>query len=373
MQKKRNRSTLLMSVIIRTLMLKNLQEEKKLIDNWLLNFLTSKEQEFKQQILAKEAFIIIKDFVTSGKTIRGSLFLLASKTVDQKNYETNQVDFLAIASALELIHSSLLVHDDIIDQDEMRRGQDSVWQKYTKNALKKDYKNPQNYGQSMAICLGNILNYLANEALNEISNLPKTTVDKIRSIIDQEIIKTNFAEMLDSKITLQNELPLENEVLQMYLFKTARYTFSLPLQLAGVVSQLNTLEIEKLVKIGEKLGLIFQIKDDQISIFSTEQESGKSFASDIKEGKKTLLYLTLIKNTNQLEQQFINKNLGDKKINSENIVKIQKLFNKYTSKNFEETIKQLKKEAEIKIEEIVSENLTELLKKILDFNLNRKF
>lgn len=353
-------------------MLNKLQIEKKLIDTWLLNFLQEEEKKFNQQALVQEAFVIIKDFVQSGKTVRGGLFLLAAKAFNAKACEENQKDLLAVAAALELAHSSLLVHDDIIDQDEMRRGKDSVWQKYTKNAIKNDYKNPQNYGQSLAICVGNILNYLADLALARISKLPPNIQNDLKKTIDEEIIKTNFAEMLDSKITLQNELPSTDEVLEMYLFKTARYTFSLPFQLAGIINQLPKYQITNLITIGEKLGMIFQIKDDEISLFTTEKISGKSFASDIKEGKKTIFYLTLIKNAKQKEQEFLVKNMGKRNLDQRAIKEIQNLFQKYTSNEIETIMQQLKKEALEEIEKIDSMETKQLLTEILAFNLSRK-
>ena len=353
-------------------MLEKLQTEKKLIDAWLLNFLQEEEKNFNQQTLVKEAFTIIKDFVISGKTLRGGLFLLTTKVLNAQNYQKNQKDLLKIAAALELIHSSLLIHDDIIDQDETRRGQDSVWQNYTKFAIKNNYKNTTNYGQSLAICLGNVLNYLANLALSELNTLSLPTTKQIQKTVNQEIIKTNFAEMLDSQITLQNDLPTKKQVLEMYLYKTARYTFSLPLQLAGTINQLSDNQIGNLVSIGENLGLIFQIKDDEISLFNTVEESGKSFASDIKEGKKTLFYLYLLENAKPEEQVFLANNLGNRAIKPDAIQKIQSLFRQYSQEKITSKIKELEKNAQIEIQKISSEALKKLLSELLAFNLQRK-
>lgn len=353
-------------------MLDKLQTEKKLIDAWLLNFLQEEEKNFNQQTLVKEALAIIKDFVISGKTVRGGLFLLAAKALNAQSYQKNQKDLLKIAATLELIHSSLLIHDDIIDQDETRRGQDSVWQHYKKFASKNNYKNPTNYGQSLAICLGNVLNYLANLALSELNTLSLPTTKQIQKTVNQEIIKTNFAEMLDSQITLQNDLPTKKQVLEMYLYKTARYTFSLPLQLAGTINQLSDNQIGNLVSIGENLGLIFQIKDDEISLFSTEADSGKSFASDIKEGKKTLFYLYLLKNATQKEQTFLKDNLGHREIGYDAIQKIQNLFRQHSQEKINNKIKELEKNAQTEIQKINSETLKKLLSELLVFNLQRK-
>jgi geranylgeranyl diphosphate synthase type I len=157
------------------------------------------------------------------------------------------------------------------------------------------------------------------------------------------------------------------------LFKTARYTFSLPLQLAGIVNDLGNSQIKKLIEVGEKLGFIFQIKDDQIGLFATEKVSGKSFASDIREGKKTLFYLTLMRKTSIDEKDFILKTYGKKTINEEDVEKIQELFAKHATPQIEELMLKLSQEAQLLIKNFESKKMTNLLTEILSFNLNREF
>lgn len=345
--------------------------KKQIIDGFLLNFLKNEEVKFQKQELASEAFAKIKDFVIGGKTIRGGLFLAVCEALDPNKFADCQEDFLQVATALELIHSGLLIHDDIIDQDEKRRGKSSVWHQYEEFASNKNYKDPKNYGQSLAICVGNIAFYLANQSLEQMSSLSNELCKKIKQIINQEIIKTNFAEMLDSKITLNKETPSLESVKEMYLFKTARYTFSLPLYLAGVSNELSEYQIEKLIQFGEKLGLIFQIKDDEMSLFASEAVSGKSFASDIREGKKTIFYLYLINKINDEQKDFLLKNYGNKKINKNEIEQIQELFYKYSLPEIKILISQLENEAKEIIQQTNLPNITKLLEDMLAFNINR--
>lgn len=351
--------------------MKQIATKKTLIDSFLLDFLNEEEQKFQDQELALDAFAKIKAFVVSGKTVRGALFLLAASSLDQQSYDKYQNDYLQIATSLELIHSGLLIHDDVIDQDEKRRGQDSIWHQYEQSAATKNYKDPKNYGQSLAICLGSLVQYLAATALEKMSLIPERNQKNIKQTINQEIVRTYFAEMLDSKITLQKTLPSIDEVSQMYLFKTARYTFSLPLQLAGLANELDDKTIKNLIKIGENLGLIFQIKDDEISLFAEEKISGKSFASDIKEGKKTIFYLTLLELADEKEKQFLLENYGHKEINESKITQIQELFKKYSLKKITTLLEQLKNEAELLIAKVEAEKTQELLLEMLNFNLNR--
>ncbi len=354
-------------------MLKEIQEVKKIIDPFLLDFLQVEEKKFQDQALSQEAFTKIREFVVSGKTVRGGLFLLAAESFNQNKYQKYKTDLLWLAAALELIHSALLIHDDIIDQDQKRRGLDSIWHQYEKIALKEQYSNPTNFGKSLAICLGSVGLYLANLAIEKVSLLPHLTQQQIRQLINQEIIKTYFAEMLDSKITSQNEVPSLDEVLEMYLFKTARYTFVLPLQLAGLAIGTDASQIEQLIKVGEKLGLIFQIKDDQIGIFSPEEVSGKSQASDIREGKKTIFYLNLIKQANSKDKKIIQDKYGQKQLSKQEIEQIQGFFDQYAMKETNSYLNQLVEETKILIKTVKGKKTTDLLEKILFFNLDRKF
>lgn len=342
---------------------------KKTVDTFTLDFLNQAAQDFADQSLSRVAFDKLRQFVVSGKTVRGSLFLSAAQAFAEDESILKTEDLLYVATSLEIIHSGLLIHDDIIDQDTLRRGQASIWQQYQSESQNAHFKETGNYGQSLALCLGSICLYLAQLALDK-TEFSHTTKNKIRQNLSREIIRTYFAEMLDSKITALQDNPSMTEVLEMYRFKTARYTFSLPLQLAGIVNNLTQEKIDSLVLLGEKLGLIFQIKDDQISLFADEKTSGKSFASDLREGKKTIFYLTLLPKLNSQEKDFFWQNFGQAQIDLQAIKKLQTLFAKYSLKEVEALVNQLNLEAQEIIKEIDCGQ--EILLEILKFNLNRK-
>ncbi len=342
---------------------------KKIVDDFTLNFLAEISQDFTDQSLSQAAFDKLKQFVIAGKTVRGSLFFSAAKAFAENEATLKTEDLLYVASSLEIIHSGLLIHDDIIDQDQLRRGQASIWQQYQTESENSHFKKTDNYGQSLALCLGSICLYLAQLALDKTS-FSAPLKDQLRQNLNQEIIRTYFAEMLDSKITALREDPSMTEVLEMYRFKTARYTFSLPLQLAGLVNNLPQAEINSLILLGEKLGLIFQIKDDEISLFAHQEKSGKSFASDLREGKKTIFYLTLLPKLNPTEKEFFKKNFGQAKIDSKAIEQLQALFSKYSLKEVGKLVAELSLEAQALIKEVkVGQNL---LLALLDFNLQRQ-
>ena len=342
-----------------------LSAEKKEIIEFIIQFLNEQENQFRNQKLHQKIFNELKEFVTSGKTARGSIFMMTHRLLNHNNKE----EALKIAAALELIHSGLLIHDDIIDQDQKRRGRNSTWFQFQEKAIQENKKNAELYGKSLAICTANICYYLANTLLETLEQS-----EQIKKIINQEIIMVNFAEMLDVDIATQQKAVKLEEIINMYQYKTARYTFSLPLMLASTFNKKNESLTKQLEKIGESLGLIFQIKDDEIGLFTHEEKSGKVFASDIKEGKKTIFYYFLMKNLeDKKDKTEFEKLFGKENLSQKEVIYIQELFKKHAIEETNKILEQLEKLATIEIKKIENKYLQKLIEEILDFNLNRDF
>jgi len=350
--------------------LKSLKEEKKEISQFLINFLEEQELEFKDQKLHQEIFTEIKAFVVAGKMARGGIFNLSQKVISN---QSNTEDSLKVATALELIHSGLLIHDDIIDQDQKRRGRNSSWYQFSLKAKSEKSREPELYGKSLAICTANICYYLANRLINKLK-INKQSRSLIAKSINQEIIKVNFAEMLDVDIAARTKDVQLEEILNMYQYKTARYTFSLPLILAAQFHQQNS-EIEnKLASIGESLGLIFQIKDDELGIFAKEKTSGKTVASDIKEAKKTIFYFFLKQNLkDKKEKEKFAKIFGKADLTNTEIEFAREIFKKYALPEVNKIIEQLEELSKKEIANIADKKVRDLLLEILEFNLQRTY
>jgi len=112
-------------------------------------------------------------------------------------------------------------------------------------------------------------------------------------LCSQELSYVAGSQMLDIYWGSGKKIIEKDAILNLYRYKTGRYTFALPLQLGALVTGKSKKILVKLEKLGELLGIIFQIKDDDIGIFGAEPITGKPVGSDLKEGKKTL-FLTLL-------------------------------------------------------------------------------
>jgi geranylgeranyl diphosphate synthase type I len=230
----------------------------------------------------------LAEFARKGKIIRGSLVSLGSEMAG------GRISRAAIraGTAFELIQSGLLIHDDIMDRDARRRGAPSIHEQYA--LLSKNPGTPEaaHFGTSMAICAGEISIFLAFEALTGLPG-PKKNASRVQKLFAAEFGLVGLGQMRDIQAGTST-LPLgERDVLDIYKYKTARYSFSLPLAAGWMLAGGRESVLPKLQRLGEDLGLVFQIKDDDLGLFGSEKTLGKPVGSDIRQGKKTLFHLRL--------------------------------------------------------------------------------
>jgi len=262
----------------------------------------------------------ILPFVLSGKSMRGLLVLLGSGKTD--------VNSLRLASALELLHSAFLIHDDIMDEDEKRRGRDSIYSQYRKESQSKDL----HYGISQAISLGDICIFLAFILLNQIEHQNK---EKIISFLMDEVVRVGFGQMQDVFIGSDKKDPDLNTIIDIYKSKTARYSISLPIALGYLVNgqDFNQKTFNQLILSGEYLGIAFQMKDDELGIWGEMQNTGKGVLKDVNKNKKTVIKFLLLEKVNNSEKKEVNNIFGKENLSQSEVLSLFNLLEKYKIKD----------------------------------------
>jgi geranylgeranyl diphosphate synthase type I len=261
----------------------------------LSEFLAEKRFELDRvNTLGVEASDRLREFALQGKMIRGCLVSLGSTLAGGGSEPREPNDALVIAgAAMELFQSGLLIHDDIMDRDRTRRGKASVFQSYADDALRKGSGDAYHLGESLGICLGDISFFLAFELLGRLDVAPSMR-NRIMALCSRELSYVGAAQMQDVFWGgVQTRVGAE-EILRLYTFKTGRYTFSLPLMAGGMIAAADDSTLGILEKLGEQIGILFQIRDDALGLFGEEAEIGKPAGSDVKEGKKTLYHALLM-------------------------------------------------------------------------------
>ena len=252
--------------------------------------------------LAADAIRRMLESSLRGKMVRGSLILFATEL----NGKKIALDTLRAAAALEIFHTGLLAQDDVMDRDRLRRGMKTLYAQYDDWAKARGCKDALHVGESLATCAADAAFFLGFELLSSLKVLPTSLIGTYA----RELALVAGAQMQDVYFGAVDRVPAVREILEVYRYKTARYTFSLPFRIGGLLAGSNSRTIKQLEELGEHLGLIFQLKDDELGLYGTEKEIGKPVGSDLREGKKTLYYCFLFKRATPQEKKRLQNIFG---------------------------------------------------------------
>ena len=195
---------------------------------------------------------------------------------------------LAVAAALELLHHAFLVHDDVIDEADTRRGRPTVSGAYADRAREAgvDDRRAGDYGAAAGILAGDLALAGAVRAVALCGAAPATT-ERLLDVVDETLHVTADGELADVRLSLGPCADLD-ETLRTAERKTAAYSFQLPLRAGALLAGRDDLE-PGVLRLGRALGLAFQLRDDLDGVFGDPRTTGKSNASDLREGKCTPL------------------------------------------------------------------------------------
>lgn len=195
---------------------------------------------------------------------------------------------VAVAAAIELLHAALLVHDDVIDGDEERRGEPSVAREARDLAAEAGLAPPraERLGLAAAIVTGDALLVRAIASLGSL-DAPTATRERVLGIVTRAMV--HAAEGEHDDVLLAGATPDRSAIDRILEGKTADYSFRAPLELGAVLGGRDEDAIAALGEIGLRMGVVYQLRDDVLGVFGDEAATGKSVLSDIRAGAPTLL------------------------------------------------------------------------------------
>ena len=222
-------------------------------------------------------------FNSGGKRFRPYMMLLAYQAAGGARPIQ---DILPAASAQEIVHFAMLVHDDIIDRDTVRWGAPNIAGQYRQAyASKLSPEEAEHYANAAALLAGDLLLSGAYELTNRlplaakaISEASQTLSDAIFAVSGGELIDTESA-FIDS--------PATAEIIATH--KTASYSFIGPFVMGAQLAEASDMFISAISAFGLHLGIAFQLQDDLLSVFGDSSVTGKTTIGDIREGKRTYL------------------------------------------------------------------------------------
>jgi len=250
-----------------------LEAEKRAVDRFILDFLPKSSDVKEVQLL----YDMIRDYPSRpGKGLRSTL---CKYTCEAFGGDGGKVAWTA--AAIEIFHSWILIHDDIEDGSEMRRGR-PVLHKI--------------YGVPLAINAGDALHAKMWEALirNRWILGDAKTVEVIEEFLEM-INETTEGQHIELSWVEENRWDLrEEDYYYMCVKKTSRYTCTSPCRLGGIVAGVGREKLDLMIPFGSDLGIAFQVQDDILNLVGEERKYGKEHLGDLMEGKRTLMLIRLI-------------------------------------------------------------------------------
>lgn len=265
-----------------------------------------------------------------GKRIRPILFISGYLGFAKKEVP----GLYTSAIAIELLHDFMLVHDDIIDKSDLRRGKPSM-HTLLNNHLKK-FKGIKFNGQDLSIVVGDVMYAMAIHAFLAINEDWERKEKALRKFIEAALY-TGSGEFIELLCSTKNLKRLtKQDIEHIYDYKTSIYTFSCPLSSGAILAGANTKEVNNLFKIGLYLGRAFQIKDDILGMFSDEEKIGKSSLTDLQEAKKTMLIWYAYNNATKKQKKTMGGIFSKKQVNENDLAIMRNIITKTNSLGFAE-------------------------------------
>jgi geranylgeranyl diphosphate synthase type I len=244
-------------------------------------------------------------------------------------------------AALEMLHTSALLHDDVMDGSTRRRGVEATHSDFGHRHTDAGwYGESRRFGEGVAILAGDLAFVYADMLLGEVPA-------EARSVWHQVRLEVNIGQYLDLLGTVRRQ-PTPDLARRISQLKSGRYTVERPLHLGAALAAPDRLSrvTDLLTAYGRPLGEAFQLKDDLLGVFGDPHFTGKPVGDDLREGKPTLLYALARVRATGLEGKFLAARYGSFDLSADEVAELRHLFESTGARrDVETTIQRLIEEA----------------------------
>jgi geranylgeranyl diphosphate synthase type I len=226
----------------------------------------------------------LRSFTASGKRVRPALLLLGFNAAGGVKLDSVE----GPALALELLHTCALLHDDVIDRAATRRGRPTVHETFADRHRKAGWSGDAHaFGEAMAILVGDLAFVYADEMFLQATVPSASLLDAFRrfTTLREEVMAGQTLDVHAATSGSTDRLA----ALTVATLKSGRYSVARPLEIGALLAGATAELVDGLGAFGDPLGRAFQVRDDLLGVFGDDATTGKSTASDLAEGKRTLL------------------------------------------------------------------------------------
>ncbi|MDD5070140.1 MAG: polyprenyl synthetase family protein [Candidatus Omnitrophica bacterium] len=318
------------------------QQIKTKLDQELESFVNQIEKKYSLNKISLILSETLREFLLSGgKRLRPFLLITAFNGFSKKQvpglYKT--------ALASELLHNFILIHDDIIDNSDLRRQKPSIHEIFRKKISA--YKNPRFNEKDLALLAGDILYALAIRTFHSIK-VDCRLKQKALLRFTKAGVNTGYGEFKELFWSLETiDKISEKDIYAVYDNKTSLYSFSAPLTSGAILAGAKKGQIDLLHKLGLLLGRAFQIENDIKGLFDKTPGREKNPSDDLMGSKKTLLICKAYKESKTKNKKLIEKTLRKKRIDLTDLFRIQNIVRQTGSLDY----------AQKKIKDLINDSL----------------
>lgn len=272
----------------------------------------------------------IKKLSTGGKRLRA---LLAYWGFRGAGGQPDDPTIVKAGLAIELFQSAALIHDDIIDASDTRRGAPSVHRQFEAMHRQQGFKtSPEAYGVSSAILTGDMCLSWSEMAFSSIPQAgARSEARHIFNMMRTEVMAGQYLDIVSEAVQVESPQVALERALNVIRYKAAKYTCEQPLALGGALG-LGAAHGEPSPLIDHyrtfalPLGEGFQMRDDELGVFGEPEVTGKPAGDDLREGKRTVLTAYTAMLANSADHDFLESSLGNQQLTLTDIARLQELI-----------------------------------------------
>jgi geranylgeranyl diphosphate synthase type I len=269
----------------------------------------------------------ISNLVTGGKRLRALMCYWGWRGAGG-DPEAHQI--VTAGSALELFQAAALIHDDIIDRSDTRRGGPSVHRRFSQLHLAQGWAlDSERFGHAAGILAGDLCLSFSEEAFTDIGERAASgsRARLIFNLMRAEVMAGQYLDILEEVAgPVRDRSGAVTRAQSIIRFKSAKYSTEHPLALGGALAGASDELLRGYSAFALPLGEAFQLRDDVLGVFGDPVTTGKPAGDDLREGKRTVLVALALEQASEDESAFIDAKLGSPDLGDEDVAEIRRII-----------------------------------------------
>ncbi len=287
-----------------------------------------------------------RDFLSGGKRFRALFCFWGWQSVHGADDSTGEgsgvnrlpvestsalAPIVSVASALEVFHAAALVHDDIIDNSDTRRGSPAAHRRFERLHLDAGWVGgPDDFGSAAALLFGDLLlswsDELFDDGLQELASVTGRRAARAEfNRMRIEVTAGQYLDILEERAwNTQDETEHLARAERVIVYKSAKYSVEAPLVIGASLAGATPAQIEALRSFGLPLGVAYQLRDDLLGVFGDSDVTGKPSGDDLREGKRTVLIALARRALTNGQRRIVDELLGDPDLTPQQVDMLQR-------------------------------------------------